>query len=104
MSGLANNKHLPKPNKLRNFYTPAEVSLHNTADDCWVSFFHKVYDLTLLIQNNYSELCEPIIKSAGTDITHWFDSETKEVSIPTKLLQPKTFVDPKTNLRTFYCP
>ena len=42
-------KHIPKPYKLRNFYIPSEVALHSTADNCWVSFFNQVYDLTLLI-------------------------------------------------------
>ena len=80
VSGEKNAKHLPKPYKLRRYYTPAEVALHNTGDDCWVSFFNVVYDLTKLIQDNYSELCIPIIKEAGTDITHWFDMNTQEVS------------------------
>ena len=79
LSGHANAKHLPRPYKLRRYYTPAEVALHNCADDIWVSFFNRVYDLTNLVQENYSELCEPIIKAAGTDITHWFDPATAEV-------------------------
>ena len=29
-------KHLPRPYKIRNFYTPEEVAKHCTADDCWV--------------------------------------------------------------------
>jgi cytochrome b involved in lipid metabolism len=48
-SGHKDAKHLPKQYKIRNFYTPDEVALHNTADDCWVSFFGEVYDLTNLI-------------------------------------------------------
>ncbi len=79
-SGVAGGaKHLPKPYKLRRYYTPAEVKVHNNADDCWVTFFNNVYDLTPLIQENYGPLCEPIIKAAGGDITHWFDFKTKEV-------------------------
>ena len=39
-SNLKENKHLPKPYKLRRYYLPSEVSLHNTSDNCWVSFFH----------------------------------------------------------------
>ena len=73
-------KHLPKPYKLRRYYTPAEVKVHNNADDCWVTFFNQVYDLTPLIQDNYGALCEPIIKAAGSDITHWFDPKSNEVS------------------------
>ena len=32
------------------FYTPNEVSVHNTMEDLWVSFLGKVYDLTPLCQ------------------------------------------------------
>jgi len=81
-SGQEDNKHLPKPYKLRNYYTPAEVALHCTKDDCWVSFFNQVFDLTRLLQDNASnELCDPITLAAGTDITHWFDPRTREVTI-----------------------
>lgn len=78
-SGYKNAKHLPKPFKLRRYYTPREVSAHNTGDDCWVSFFDEVYDISKLIQDNFNAECEPLIKAAGTDITHWFDPLTKEV-------------------------
>ena len=79
-SGLKDAKHIPKPYKLRRFYLPSEIAVHNTGDNCWVSFFHKVFDLTLLIQDNHaSSLCDPIVLSAGTDITHWFDPKNKEV-------------------------
>ena len=94
-SGHPEPKHLPKPFKLRRFYTPAEVSLHNSASDCWLSFFHEVYDLSALIQSSPSDLCDPIVRAAGTDISHWFDPVTRE---------PKTWVDPKSNFRWFYCP
>lgn len=45
-------KSLPVCYKLRRYYLPLEVSEHNTADDCWVSMFNKVYDLTKLIAEN----------------------------------------------------
>ena len=80
-SGYKDAKHLPKPFKLRRYYTPTEVALHNTADDCWVSFFNEVYNLSKLIQDNYSNECQPLIKAAGSDITHWFDPLTREVII-----------------------
>lgn len=76
-------KHLPSPYKLRRYYTPEEVGLHCTGNDCWVSFFNAVYDLTKLLADNreqFGELCTPIEKVAGTDITHWFDPITQEVS------------------------
>jgi cytochrome b involved in lipid metabolism len=72
----------PKPNKLRNFYTPKDVREHNTHDDCWISLFNKVYDLTkLLHENNGKCECDPIVLAAGTDVTHWFDPKTQAVSL-----------------------
>ena len=71
--------NMPKPFKLRRFYTPSEVARHNTGDNCWVSFFYGVYDLTKLLDENQatqSDLCLPIAKAAGSDISHWFDPET----------------------------
>lgn len=52
MSSVAEAKHLPKPHKLRRYYTPEEVAAHMTHDDCWVSFFDGVYDLTKLLAMN----------------------------------------------------
>ena len=49
VSGYKDARHLPKPFKLRRYYSPAEVAAHNTASDCWVSFFDEVYDLSKLI-------------------------------------------------------
>jgi hypothetical protein len=31
------------------WFTSTEISLHNAAEDCWVSFLGKVYNLTPLI-------------------------------------------------------
>ena len=88
-------KHLPAPQCKHRFYTPEEVKAHNKANDCYVSIFHEVFDLTTFIQENYSALMDPIIKAAGTDISHWFDPETKE---------PKTCVLEGTNLKGYYAP
>ena len=88
-------KHLPAPTRPHRYYTPDEVKEHNTANDCYVSIFYEVFDLTKFIQENYSPLMEPLIKCAGTDISHWFDSTTKE---------PKTCVCPGTSLLGYFCP
>ena len=89
-------KDLPSQYKVRRYYLPSEVALHNTADDCWVSLFNQVFDLTKLIAENYaSPLCDPVALAAGTDITHWFNKKTRE---------PLTFIDPETNTETFYTP
>jgi cytochrome b involved in lipid metabolism len=39
-------QYLPKDYKRRAYYTPFDVAIHNTANDLWVSFFGKVWDLT----------------------------------------------------------
>ena len=71
------SKNMAKPYQLRRYYTPTEVKIHNQSSDIWVSFFDHVYDLTLLVQCNMSsELVQPLIDAAGTDITHWFDPDT----------------------------
>ena len=36
----------------RRFYTATEVTNHNSENDCWVSIFHKVYDLTEFLSFN----------------------------------------------------
>ena len=75
------SKCYPRPYKLRNYYTPKEVAEHNTHDDCWVSLFNQVFDLSKLIHDNYQKPeCDPIVLAAGTDITHWFDKSTQSVS------------------------
>eukprot|EP00904_Undaria_pinnatifida_P009298 jgi/Undpi1/5499/HiC_scaffold_2.g00778.m1 len=59
------------PPKMR-YYTPDDVALHNCAEDCWLSLFGQVKDLTELILANRGPLADPLIAAAGTDITHWF--------------------------------
>ena len=38
--------------KRSKYFTPNEVSIHNTAKDIWVSFLGKVYDLTPFVEAN----------------------------------------------------
>lgn len=73
--------HLPRPYKLRRYYLASEVAVHNTKDDCWISFFGQVFDLTRLLQDNFgTDLCDPLVLAAGTDITFWFDPVSRDVS------------------------
>ncbi|EGR33495.1 hypothetical protein IMG5_051740 [Ichthyophthirius multifiliis] len=89
-------QYLPKPYKKRRYYTPQDVKIHNTANDCWVSFFNKVYDLTELIQQNISSIyCKPLIEVAGNDITYWFDNDSKE---------PRKQIDINKGELVYYCP
>jgi len=83
------------PTGEQRFYTPSEIAMHDRADDLWVTFFHKVYDLSELVKDNVGHLVQPLIDAAGTDITHWFDPDTKE---------PRKHIDPETELETFYLP
>ena len=81
--------------KRRRYYTPAEVALHNCAEDCWVSIFNQVYDLTELIAKNRGPLAQPLVQAAGGDISHWFDESTRDV---------RSHVDEVTGLELPYLP
>lgn len=76
-------------------YTASEVATHSTPSDCWVSLLGRVLDLTSLLADNPGPLAQPIIRAAGTDISHWFDPDTCDV---------KTYVKPETNVRSPYLP
>jgi hypothetical protein len=54
----------------RRFYTPDEVRAHNTAKDCWVSIFRRVFDLTEVIAQNRGPLTQPII-DVRTSVRPW---------------------------------
>ena len=69
---------------------PSEVMAHNTSQDCWVSFLDHVWDLTNLVKDHANdEEYQPIIKAAGTDISHWFNPATKSI---------RTIIDPETEM------
>ena len=94
-TGIGNGQIMPKPYKIRRYYMPNDVSSHCLYNDCWVIIFGEVYDITALLQQANNKLCEPLIKAAGTDISHWFDINTKD---------PKLWVDPKLNIQSYYTP
>jgi hypothetical protein len=77
------------------YFTPEEVALHCTADDCWVSIFDKVYDLTKLLEANRGFLSLPLIEAAGTSISHWFSVKTGDV---------RTYMEPEKNIIMPYTP
>jgi len=82
--------------KRPKFFTPTEVSLHNTLKDIWVSYLGKVYDLTPLCEEYSGDLLmKPITTSAGKDISHWFDKKTGDI---------RTHIDPSTGIRKYYAP
>jgi cytochrome b involved in lipid metabolism len=77
------------------YFTPEEVARHNCREDCWVSIFYNVFDITDLIAQNPGELALPLLKSAGTSISHWFLKDTGDL---------KTYIDPEKNIRLPYTP
>ncbi|EUB65110.1 Cytochrome b5 domain-containing protein 1 [Echinococcus granulosus] len=78
------------------YYTPVEVSLHNTETDLWVSYLGNVYDLTSLCNLHKGDvLLKPILAVGGTDISHWFDPKTGNL---------RTHIDPITFVRVPYTP
>lgn len=79
----------------RRYFTPKEVAVHHTEEDCWVSALGRVLNLTELIATHRGALTEPLVRSAGTDISHWFDRETGDI---------KRCTDPLTGLEQYYTP
>lgn len=96
MAEIENNPNL-YPNRLyKNYYNVEDIELHSTYNDCWISIFGKVLDLSeLIIRNKASALVVPILQNAGKDLTHWFDAKTKD---------PKTKIDIDLGKRVFYTP
>jgi len=85
----------------------AQVAAHSSPDDCWVSFHGSVYDLTKLVSENEGPVVQPLIKVAGSDISHWFDAVFLQALAGEKAqkdINIKMHVDPVTNLRRPYVP
>uniref|UniRef100_A0A7S0YLX7 Cytochrome b5 domain-containing protein 1 n=1 Tax=Polytomella parva TaxID=51329 RepID=A0A7S0YLX7_9CHLO len=71
---------MSQPKKyIRRFYTPYEVAAHCSADDCWVSFLGRVFDITPVIKKHQGVLTAPLLANAGKDISDWFDSRTGDI-------------------------
>jgi len=77
------------------YFTEVEISLHKNPEDCWVSIFENVYNLSELIKENRGILAHPLINAAGTSISHWFNEKTGDV---------KTYIDPVRNIEMPYTP
>ena len=78
------------------YYTPAQVALHNSPEDLWLSFLGHVYNLSSLAADYAADpLLGPILCAAGTDISHWFDPTTGDV---------KSHVNPMTGCLAPYTP
>ncbi|PFH38391.1 flagellar associated protein [Besnoitia besnoiti] len=79
----------------RRHYTLSDIARHSSHYDCWVALFGRVLDLTPLLVKHQNELALPLIAAAGTDISDWFDEETRN---------PKRHIDPATGIEQPYTP
>jgi hypothetical protein len=79
----------------KRFFTPQEVRQHCSEDDAWVSARGKVLDLTPLIARYRGTLTNPLVRVAGSDISHWFDPDTQDL---------RTTIDVETGLQTYAQP
>lgn len=77
------------------YYTNEEVKLHSSEDDCWVSIFDDVFNITSLIANNRGVLAIPLVENAGSSISYWFNKETRDI---------KYYMDPERNLELPFTP
>ncbi|XP_026757775.1 cytochrome b5 domain-containing protein 1 [Galleria mellonella] len=57
----------------QEWYTPAEVAVHNRAGDCWVSLNGKVYNLTPWLQEQF-RICK-CTKHCSCPIKNWYCGE-----------------------------
>ncbi|TPX31969.1 hypothetical protein SmJEL517_g04796 [Synchytrium microbalum] len=79
-----------------HYFTPSEVSVHNSGHDLWISFLGRVYDLTSLYQEYKADpRVLPLLRNAGRDISHWFNPRTGEF---------KTQIHPLSNVPVPFTP
>jgi hypothetical protein len=77
------------------YFTQEELAVHNNPENCWVSIFDKVYDISGLIMENRGPLCSPLVEVGGSSISHWFNEKTGDL---------KTYIDPVRNIEMYYTP
>ena len=94
---LRNRRHFENFyfNNMVKYFTEIEISYHKNPEDCWVSIFDSVFDISELIKEHRGILATPLINAAGTSISHWFNEKTGDL---------KTFIDPEKNLEMPYTP
>ena len=64
-------------------FTSAEVAKHDTAEDCWIVYKGKVFDVTsYLASNKHPSGNQEIIEWAGQDCTAAFDQAGEWVIYP----------------------
>eukprot|EP00051_Salpingoeca_urceolata_P030130 m.8207 g.8207 ORF g.8207 m.8207 type:complete len:216 (-) comp3167_c0_seq1:91-738(-) len=62
------------------YFTPSEIAAHNCEQDLWVSYLGRVINLTPLAkQHKGNVLLGPLVRAAGTDISHWFNKKSQDL-------------------------
>ena len=72
-SSMKDNGANPSTNAPTTPYSQEDVAKHNTAPDCWVTIFDKVYNVTTW-ENRHPGGSQAIIQSCGKDITAYSES------------------------------
>lgn len=58
------------------FFLPEEISVHNALNDCWVTIYGVVKDVTgLLAEYDDPDELVPILREAGQDVSYWFEMD-----------------------------
>jgi hypothetical protein len=70
--------------------------VHNVADDVWVSALGNVYNLT----SAGLSVGDPLVRFAGTDVTHWFNTETRQVGSDPSMIV--VYPDYRTDVHLFH--
>lgn len=66
------------------YFLPEEVSIHNTNQDCWLTIYGVVKNVTELIkQFQDTDLISPIIREAGQDVSYWFEMDELKAIVNT---------------------
>jgi hypothetical protein len=92
---VADDNHSSSSSSMVKYYTQEEIAFHSHADDCWVSIFDDVFDITELLRQHRGPLSVPLLTAAGTSLSQWFNVRTKDL---------KTYIDPLRNIELPYTP
>ncbi|KAL0232407.1 hypothetical protein PCE1_002748 [Barthelona sp. PCE] len=85
------------------FFLEEEVKAHCTSNDCWISLFGLVFDMTPLVTEATNTMeAQPILDAAGSDITHWFNSDGNVRTCIDQMTEMEVPYTPQG--RFFHCP
>ncbi|XP_022166454.1 cytochrome b5 domain-containing protein 1-like [Myzus persicae] len=74
------------------YFLPEEVWSHKTREDCWLTIYGSVKNVSGLIEEfgHDGDLVNPILREAGKDVSYWFEKNgLGEIILKTRL-HPET--------------